>query len=646
MTTVAKETLAPRGFSRSLRTAQPPPLLRPSPPLSASPLTVRRKAACACGGGCPACEADKERAPGVLAKLKVGARDDEFEREADREADALMSATHAASAGSRAAAHDAAPLVRAKGHPHAVPPARPVAPELSGLGPGVSLAPSARDFFEPRLGYDLGGVRVHADDGAARAASSISARAFTAGSDLYFGAGEYAPDTAEGRRLLAHELAHVLQQGGGGAQIRRQPDDSGSTHVTIFGGVPSFLNCETSDLDADPDTPCCSSHTRGLIPALYAESRAHADRAIRRMADGANMDGAITRHFGAGALSQRDGILSRLRTIRAELNEESTHVVRCRIALNARNTMGFDLIQSVDSRLFCQVGVLATGRRGGNVATLCIDVDGTPVSGWETLFHEMVHLSGVGDLPDRAAATPAQTAAREYETYEHESAEARARESAALGSVGLQSTSPPAPVLYPNPMPFSLRNADSYASFVAQVGAASWGAESNPAAYLPTVEAGGLLTLEGVPRFGVTGGIHWTPFGSSIQPIIGARALWLPQRREDVAPPVEPTDLRAYVGAELGLRWIVGGQRVQFVLDVAGGAGPYVTVDDHVDPALAARLGLGVRFGGPQAAFGISTDVMRLFHFSQGALVGDEAEDWLGGLVFRGHWGGSSTRPR
>lgn len=494
---------------------------------------------------------------------------------------------------------------------------------INHAGSGQPLPVSARTFFEPRFGSDLSDVRIHADAQAARAASDVSARAFTAGHDVFFAAGQYAPDAFEGRRLIAHELTHVFQQSeGGDTQIRRQ--DTGPTHVMIFGGVPGFLNCERRELDSDPDTSCCSSHTRSLIPGLYTTSREFTDRAIRRMADGANMDGAITRHFGSDALSERSEILSRLRLIRAELDKESAHKILCRIALTAANSIGFDLIASVDRRLFCQTNVQASARVGGTVATLCVDANGTPAGGWNTLLHEMVHLAGVGNLPDRTAASAAQTSAREYETYEHERGAG----------------------LYPNPMPFSLRNADSFSSFVAEIGADSWSAESNVAAYLPTIEAGGLISLESSPRVGLSAGMLWTPFGSNIQPLIGARALWLPQREADVPPAVQPTDLRAYVGGELGLRWIAGGPRVQFVLDVAGGAGAYVTVDENVDPALMARLGLGLRIGGPQAAFGIGAEFMRVFHIDQGSLVGTEADDWFGGLGIRGHWGGSSTRPR
>jgi Domain of unknown function (DUF4157) len=88
-------------------------------------------------------------------------------------------------------------------------------------GSGRSLPPSARSYFEPRLGHDLSGVRVHDDASAARAASDLQAQAFTYGQDVYFGGGRFQPHTAEGRRLLAHELTHTVQQRPGAPLHRR-----------------------------------------------------------------------------------------------------------------------------------------------------------------------------------------------------------------------------------------------------------------------------------------------------------------------------------------------------------------------------------------------------------------------------------------
>jgi hypothetical protein len=81
-------------------------------------------------------------------------------------------------------------------------------------GGGRPLAESERAFFEPRFGVDFSRVRVHTDARAAESARAVKARAFTIGWDIVFNKGEYAPETVRGGRLLAHELTHVIHQGG------------------------------------------------------------------------------------------------------------------------------------------------------------------------------------------------------------------------------------------------------------------------------------------------------------------------------------------------------------------------------------------------------------------------------------------------
>ena len=88
-------------------------------------------------------------------------------------------------------------------------------------GSGHALPDSARRYFEPRFGQDLSHVRVHTDDRADASARSINALAYTAGNDIAFRSGTYAPDTVAGKRLLAHELTHVIQQQSGDAQVQR-----------------------------------------------------------------------------------------------------------------------------------------------------------------------------------------------------------------------------------------------------------------------------------------------------------------------------------------------------------------------------------------------------------------------------------------
>jgi hypothetical protein len=88
-------------------------------------------------------------------------------------------------------------------------------PSLPGQGfhsSGRPLDAEARAFMEPRFGHDFSDVRVHTDSRAAESAKGLHARAYTLGNQIVFGAEEYAPEQPEGRRLLAHELTHIVQQ--------------------------------------------------------------------------------------------------------------------------------------------------------------------------------------------------------------------------------------------------------------------------------------------------------------------------------------------------------------------------------------------------------------------------------------------------
>ncbi len=83
--------------------------------------------------------------------------------------------------------------------------------------PGTPLDPATRTFMEPRFGHDFSRVRVHTDAKAAESSQAVDALAYTVGRDVVFREGRYAPGTTSGRKLLAHELAHVVQQAQSGA---------------------------------------------------------------------------------------------------------------------------------------------------------------------------------------------------------------------------------------------------------------------------------------------------------------------------------------------------------------------------------------------------------------------------------------------
>ena len=83
---------------------------------------------------------------------------------------------------------------------------------------GQPLDPATRDLVESRFDRDFSDVRIHADAKAAKSADSVNALAYTVGHHIAFGAGQYAPGTESGRKLMAHELTHVMQQATAGSR--------------------------------------------------------------------------------------------------------------------------------------------------------------------------------------------------------------------------------------------------------------------------------------------------------------------------------------------------------------------------------------------------------------------------------------------
>ena len=190
--------------------------------------------------------------PIIQPRLIVGPVDDPHEREADRAAEIVAGG---GASGSRAGgfdlAHGLSRLVRRVGKseppkhrdderkdeddkkkvvqkravaagPSTVPAGIATGINQAMTSGGTPLPTSVRATFEHRFGHDLAGVRVHTDGLAAEATTALGAKAFTIGEHVFFGAGEYQPGSRLGQWLIAHELAHVVQQAPPG-QVRRRP---------------------------------------------------------------------------------------------------------------------------------------------------------------------------------------------------------------------------------------------------------------------------------------------------------------------------------------------------------------------------------------------------------------------------------------
>ncbi len=164
----------------------------------------------------------KSNLPPIQAKLAVSEPSDPYELEAERVADQVMRMPPAPATppppedknGASRSRLDRAVQASAGGGLEASGDVEARVQRLKGGG--HPLPDSERAFFEERMGVDLNGVRLHTNSEAAQTSRDLDARAFTVGSDIAFSEREYQPGTTEGRRLMAHELTHVVQQGGSG----------------------------------------------------------------------------------------------------------------------------------------------------------------------------------------------------------------------------------------------------------------------------------------------------------------------------------------------------------------------------------------------------------------------------------------------
>ena len=190
-------------------------------------------------------DAAERMSPIIQTKLTMGAPGDRFEEEADAMADRVVQRMHVGAMRPRASpsiqakcadcleeerlqrqAEDAdAPdeLLQAKADGSMDVPGSVQHALEGGTGGGGTMHPELRDEMESALEADFSGVRIHTGPSAEHLSRDLSAHAFTYGQDIFFNAGEYRPDTSDGRHLLAHELTHVAQQTRGQAQVERQP---------------------------------------------------------------------------------------------------------------------------------------------------------------------------------------------------------------------------------------------------------------------------------------------------------------------------------------------------------------------------------------------------------------------------------------
>jgi uncharacterized protein DUF4157 len=223
LTEMTKTRAPERVANRASRTRGPPPL-RGTPGLLAvlgragnhamAGARIQRK--CACGGeDSSPCHCGNQgvqallRTRAIQAKLRVNQPNDLYEQEAERVAEQVLAMP------AHPAVSSAPPRIqRHTGEANSHAEAAPASVDQILASPGNPLDPALRQDMEQRFGYDFSRVRLHSGPAAEQSAREVDANAYTAGHDIVFGAGRFSPGTLEGRRLIAHELTHVVQQSG------------------------------------------------------------------------------------------------------------------------------------------------------------------------------------------------------------------------------------------------------------------------------------------------------------------------------------------------------------------------------------------------------------------------------------------------
>ena len=249
---------------------------------------------------------------GVLAKLVIGGAGDRHELEADAVAEQVMRMPDGATE-----RHPGEPRADAPGPNTGEQPrihrranadggADAVASDFtSSLDAGVPLDDASRAYFEPRFGHDFGTVRVHSGKEAGALAAGIHARAFTLGQDVVFAPKEHSPASALGKRLLAHELAHVVQQSPSGARRTTQAVDPSSDSV--------LQRAPTGNKDEGPSTGPASPYPEEeavLRAGVGArDSRGLADGVVLYSAKGWEAVGLSEAAFAAGPFTSDMGTI-------------------------------------------------------------------------------------------------------------------------------------------------------------------------------------------------------------------------------------------------------------------------------------------------------------------------------------------------
>jgi hypothetical protein len=219
----------------------------------------------------------RDRKPFFQARLTVGPTDDVYEKEADAVADKVMRMTDSHQAVQPKLAISSIQRTCHECQEEEEQAQRKESGGTSSEAPsivhdvvhsqgGSKLDDSARGFMENRFGYDFSNVKIHDNTVAAKSAQSINALAYTSGNNIVFNQGQYSPGTNKGKKLLAHELTHVVQQNHTIAtkRIQRQTDAGYERLSGVDGGLRAGTMVADPLMGRTFNITCGNQYTMGF----------------------------------------------------------------------------------------------------------------------------------------------------------------------------------------------------------------------------------------------------------------------------------------------------------------------------------------------------------------------------------------------
>lgn len=219
----------------------------------------------------------------IQAKLTINQLGDPYEQEADRIAGQVLAGPAHPTVG-------APPRIqRFAGQPNGQMEAAPPSVDQALASPGRPLEPTLRQDMEQRFGYDFSRVRVHSGAAAEDSAQEVNAHAYTVGHDIVCGAGRFAGGTQEGRRLLAHELTHVVQQSHAAAM------DGRGVKVAVGRAIPAIQRDTPSGQGTQQNIPPGATKQGGPLSVTksYDPKNASRDEVVQALTDYLNKEWAL-----------------------------------------------------------------------------------------------------------------------------------------------------------------------------------------------------------------------------------------------------------------------------------------------------------------------------------------------------------------